>query len=148
MDVFITEGPGNATTAIGQSVTFCCSYIGTHDLPLWKINGTLYLSSDLPYGHRFTLNGLKVKARGQLNHTVYRCAVSVYIKGHFIKVQSPPGFLTVFESPLVNTSKMASMLLHVDITLTFICTGRYIIMLEWMKQPEYMHGTFLNMFLF
>ena len=107
--VVITDGPGNVTKPIGQSVTFCCRYIGTNDLPLWKINGTLYLSSSLPYGHRFTFEGLQVKTRGQLNHTEYRCAVIVYKDGYFIEIQSPPGFLTVLGTTFSNTSKMICM---------------------------------------
>ena len=117
MDVLITEGPGNVTRYIGQSVTFCCSYVGSRDLPLWKINRTLYVPSDLPYGHRFTVDGLQVKVRGQLNHTEYRCAVSVYTQKRFIKVLSPPGFLTVLDT---NASKQVYRQLCIDITQGFV----------------------------
>ena len=108
VDVLITQGPGNVTRLVGQSVTFCCHFLGTSDLPLWKINGTLYLSSDLPYGHRLTFSGLQVEAREHLNHTEYRCAVSIY-RGHFIKVQSPAAFLTVLQALQPNPSKRVCM---------------------------------------
>ena len=113
----ITDGPGNVTKPIGQSVTFCCRYIGTNDLPLWKINGTSYLSSSLPYGHRFTFEGLQVKTREQLNHTEYRCAILVYADEHLIEVQSPPGLLTVVET---NTSKQVYMSVVHRITLSVL----------------------------
>ena len=106
VNVVITEEPGNVTRCIGQSVTFCCHYTGTRDLPLWKINRTLYVPTDLPYGHRFTFEGLQVKVRGQLNHTEYRCAVIVYREERFIKFLSPPALLTVLDT---NTSKQDYM---------------------------------------
>ena len=108
VNVLITRWPGNVTRSIGQSVTFCCHYFGTRDLPLWKINGTLYLSSDLPYGHRLTFSGLQVEVREPLNHAEYRCAISTF-RGRLIKVQSPAAFLTVLQTLQPNTSKWIYM---------------------------------------
>ena len=95
--VTILDSPNNATVALGEEVTFQCSFIGTLDLPLWNIGGKIYSSSDLPGGFQYTEEGLYIPAVWKsLNNTRFICFFIIYDGGHLSRINSSPAYLVIY----------------------------------------------------
>lgn len=70
-----TCSPVDAFAVAESSARFCCSYIGTSDLPFLRINSTIYRPTNLPPNHYYTRNGglLVYNVGRSMNGTTYSC---------------------------------------------------------------------------
>lgn len=70
-----TCSPKDALATEGSYAVFCCRYIGTSDLPLLRINSTIYRPTNLPLNHYYTRNGelLVYNIGRSMNGTTYSC---------------------------------------------------------------------------
>lgn len=95
-EITIKNGPGNATVSEGQSLYMCCECEGTRDLPVWRINRTAHLSTNLPLNHMYTTLGLYIQnVQVVLNNTEYLCLFLDQHGGRIITVESLPAILIV-----------------------------------------------------
>ena len=95
--IVITEGPGNITAYVGDSVTLPCLYTGTLDQPKWRVGTVVFLSSDPPAGYEYTNEGLRILSVWPLlNNTQFVCFFTEFIgEEGFKNTESHPGFITV-----------------------------------------------------
>ena len=95
--IIILDGPTDATVTAGDEVTFNCMFIGTLDLPLWNIGGTIYRSSLLPAGFRYMDKGLHIASVWEsLNNTIFVCLFIVDDGGSLSYIESSPAYLVVY----------------------------------------------------
>lgn len=117
----IINGPRNTSGILGSTVTFPCEVEGTTDLPQWRINGTNYRVTSLPFWHWFTRrDGLSVYlASVEMNNTLYACLYSTYAPetGEQLIILSEEALLTVYisELPSMHTCQFC-LLNHFSVT--------------------------------
>lgn len=111
----IINGPRNTTGILGSTVTFPCEVEGTTDLPQWRINGTNYGVTSLPFWHWFTRrDGLSVYlASVEMNNTLYACLYYTYAPetGEELIILSEEALLTVYISELPSMNAYMPILL-------------------------------------
>lgn len=124
-EISITSGPSDATVNEGESLYMCCEYEGTLDIPSWRINGTVYLATDLPLNHTYTEKGLYIhKAKRSLSNTMYSCLFFARHGGRIATVESLPGVLVVksTKSYVVRETIMFCTLQNVTVNESTVAT--------------------------
>ena len=96
------EQPGDTNATEGNMVPCYCTYTGTIDLPLWKINETTYAPNLLPPAFSVNSSGLFFVARLEFSYTTFQCFFSIYTSsGQFQKVESRIGTVLVADGEFV-----------------------------------------------
>ena len=93
---YIIEDPTNETRNIGEA-TFCvCKFNNTPEFPVWRLNETSYLITDLPSSFEVNETGLIFNASAPLHNTRFECyfIICTQLEG-CCEIQSSPGYLTL-----------------------------------------------------
>ena len=105
--VRIIEGPEDTSVIEGSAAEFPCFFVGTSNIPLWKINNTVYSIDELPSEHFYRNQTLLVtNVNLSLNLTKYQCQIA--------NIKSSVAVLIVFPGPGM---KVYSFLFIIIITL-------------------------------
>ncbi|CAI8041659.1 hypothetical protein GBAR_LOCUS23133 [Geodia barretti] len=73
-----TNEPRNVTVMEREIAYFPCEYRGARDLPSWRINGSRYAYTSVPYGYRSNSSGLVIpQVTRQMNGVSVSCVLSL-----------------------------------------------------------------------
>ena len=94
--VFLQQ-PKNVTVNENTDAFFPCTYNGTYDVPTWRINNNVFVTSGVPPKHSYNGTGLVVhNVDFSLNNYSYSCFFVVHAgQGLFMDIESNTGFLNV-----------------------------------------------------
>ena len=76
--ISIIRGPEDTNATVGVVIPCYCRYIGTDDLPLWRINNVLHSTNALPPGYTANQTGIFFQAHQELHLSTYQCLFLVY----------------------------------------------------------------------
>ena len=76
--ISIILGPVDIHIKVGEVVLCDCRYTGTNDLPLWKINGVLYLPNMIPPRYMANSTGIYFQACQELHLSTFQCLFTFY----------------------------------------------------------------------
>lgn len=95
--IFFILQPKNVTVNENTDAFFPCTYFGTAEVPAWRINNHVYITSGLP--PKYSYNGTGLIAHNvdlSLNRSSHSCLFAVYAgQGHFMDIESNIGFLNI-----------------------------------------------------